>query len=134
MNKVEQDAALLIGSLQLECIKLRAMVAAMDSAVKAKQSDQYHLLNLSFHDRMLDFAVNRKLTVLYRRLIKELSLFRRMNLADEAVLPVSVTEHRTILKAIASGDPHRRERHEVKGRLVGHRTPIEEVLARTRTA
>lgn len=101
---IGQRLASTIQSAQMR--ELRAMVAAMESAVKAKQSDQYHLLNLSFHDRMLDFAGNRKLAVLYRRLIKELSLFRRMNLADEAVLPVSVTEHRAILKAIASGDPH----------------------------
>ena len=33
MNKVEQDAALLIGSLQLECIKLRAMVAERDAEI-----------------------------------------------------------------------------------------------------
>ena len=85
--------------------ELRAMVSSMEAAVKANQSDRYHLLNLSFHDRMLEFAGNRKLATLYRRLIKELSLFRRMNLADEAVLPVSITEHRRILKAIASGDP-----------------------------
>ena len=85
--------------------ELRAMVSSMEAAVKAHQSDQYHLLNLSFHDRMLEFVGNRKLAALYRRLIKELSLFRRMNLADEAVLPVSITEHRRILKAIASGDP-----------------------------
>ena len=50
------------------------------------------------------FAGNRKLTALYRRLINELSLFRRMNLADSAMLPLSASEHRAIVKAIASGD------------------------------
>ena len=96
----------LAGAIQSGQLReLRAMVRSMQAAVKAKQTDQYHLLNLSFHDRMLDFAGNRKLAALYRRLIKELSLFRRMNLADEAVLPVSITEHRRILKAIAAGDP-----------------------------
>jgi len=36
--------------------------------------------------------------------VKELSLFRRVNLADGQQIPVSVQEHRAILKAIAAGD------------------------------
>ena len=82
----------------------RAMVDAMERAVKAGDADSYHLLNLQFHDALVDFAGNRKLSVLYRRLINELSLFRRMNLAAVGALPVSAGEHRAILKAIASGD------------------------------
>ena len=46
----------------------------------------------------------RKLTAIYRKLIKELSLFRRLNLADGGLLPISAGEHRQIVKAIASGD------------------------------
>ena len=38
-------------------------------------------------------------------MIKELSLFRRLNLADGWLLPISANEHRQIVKAIASGDP-----------------------------
>jgi DNA-binding GntR family transcriptional regulator len=49
-------------------------------------------------------AGNGKLTSIYRKLIKELSLFRRLNLADGWLLPISAGEHRQILKAIASGD------------------------------
>lgn len=84
---------------------LRAMVDAMERAVKAGEADRYHLLNLEFHDRLVEFTGNRKLTVIYRRLINELSLFRRLNLADAKLLPISASEHRAIVKAIASGDP-----------------------------
>ena len=49
-------------------------------------------------------AGNRKLTEIYRKLIKELSLFRRLNLADGWLMPISSNEHRQIVKAIASGD------------------------------
>jgi hypothetical protein len=49
-------------------------------------------------------AGNRKLTEIYRKLIKELSLFRRLNLADGWLMPMSAGEHRQIVKAIASGD------------------------------
>jgi phosphonate utilization transcriptional regulator len=84
---------------------LRAMVDAMERAVKAGEADAYHLLNLEFHDKLVEFTGNRKLTAIYRRLINELSLFRRLNLADAKLLPISASEHRAIVKAIASGDP-----------------------------
>jgi DNA-binding GntR family transcriptional regulator len=84
---------------------VRGMVEQMEQAVKAGDADRYHLINLDFHDKLVEFAGNRKLTAIYRRLIKELSLFRRMNLADGKLLPISANEHRAIVKAIASGDP-----------------------------
>ena len=84
--------------------QVRSMVDAMERAVKAGDADAYHLLNLEFHDTLVAFTGNRKLIALYRRLINELSLFRRRNLADRTQLPVSASEHRGIVKAIASGD------------------------------
>ena len=50
-------------------------------------------------------AGNSKLCTIYRKLIKELSLFRRLNLADGWLMPISAGEHRGIVKAIASGQP-----------------------------
>ena len=84
--------------------EIEALVHAMEESVKNRDSHSYHLLNLQFHDALVDFAGNRKLSVLYRRLINELSLFRRMNLAAVGALPTSAGEHRAILKAIAGGD------------------------------
>jgi phosphonate utilization transcriptional regulator len=83
--------------------EVRGLVEAMEQAAKAKDADHYHLLNLRFHDRLVELAGNRKLTAIYRKLIKELSLFRRMNLVD-GLMPISVAEHRQIVRAIASGD------------------------------
>jgi phosphonate utilization transcriptional regulator len=85
--------------------EIRGLVDQMEHAVKAKDAYQYHLLNLGFHDRLVELAGNGKLTAIYRKLIKELSLFRRLNLADGWLMPVSANEHRLIVKAIASGDP-----------------------------
>ncbi|HSV54531.1 MAG TPA: phosphonate utilization associated transcriptional regulator [Burkholderiaceae bacterium] len=84
--------------------EIKGLVDAMEKAVKAEDTRQYHLLNLRFHDRLVEMAGNRKLTAIYRKLIKELSLFRRLNLADGWLLPISAGEHRQIVKAIASGD------------------------------
>ena len=85
--------------------EIRGLVDQMEQAVKAKDAYHYHLLNLKFHDRLVELAGNSKLTAIYRKLIKELSLFRRLNLADGWLMPISASEHRQIFKAIASGDP-----------------------------
>ena len=92
--------------------EIRSLVDQMEQAVKAKDARHYHLLNLQFHDRLVELAGNGKLTAIYRKLIKELSLFRRLNLADGWLLPISANEHRQIVKAIASGDP------EIAGRAM----------------
>ena len=84
--------------------EIRELVEAMEKAVKAEDARNYHLINLRFHDRLVEMAGNSKLTAFYRKLIKELSLFRRMNLAQSTLLPISAGEHRHIVKAIASGD------------------------------
>ena len=85
--------------------ELKGLVDSMEKAVKAEDAYNYHLLNLKFHDRLVEMAGNSKLTAIYRKLIKELSLFRRLNLVDGWLLPISASEHRQIIKAIASGDP-----------------------------
>jgi phosphonate utilization transcriptional regulator len=82
----------------------RAIVERMDAAARAGDSDTYHLLNLEFHDALVGFTGNRKLAGVYRKLVKELALFRRRNLRDQELLPHSAAEHRAILKAIAAGD------------------------------
>jgi phosphonate utilization transcriptional regulator len=69
---------------------VRAVVEKMDAAARAGDADTYHLLNLQFHDALFEYAGNRKLAGVYRKLDKELAH--------------SAAEHRAILKAIASGD------------------------------
>ena len=83
---------------------LRGIVERMEQAARTDDADAYHLLNLEFHDRLVEFAGNRKMATVYRRLVKELSLARRRNLSEQQALSHSVTEHRQILKVIASGD------------------------------
>lgn len=88
------------------------LVHAMEAAVLARDAHTYHLLNLQFHDRLVEMAGNRKLTSIYRKLINEISLFRRLNLADENQLPASAHAHWDMLRAITGGDP------EVAGRAM----------------
>ncbi|MDM0044739.1 phosphonate utilization associated transcriptional regulator [Variovorax dokdonensis] len=87
--------------------RLRAMVEAMRSAGKVKDLEQYAQLNLQFHDTLLDTAGSRKLTETYKRLVKELHLFRMRALDSGGGLEVSAGEHSAIVDAIASGDPEK---------------------------
>jgi DNA-binding FadR family transcriptional regulator len=58
-----------------------------------------------FHDQLVEFTANSKLISTYRRLVKELHLFRRYALIEGGGLPVSNTEHHAIVDVIAKGDP-----------------------------
>ncbi len=87
--------------------RLKAMLDPMKKAAQAKDLEQYAQLNLQFHDMLLDTAGSQKLTETYKRLIKELALFRMRALDGGGGLGVSVDEHREIVKAIASGDADR---------------------------
>ena len=73
--------------------EIEALVHAMEESVKNRDSHSYHLLNLQFHDRLVEMAGNRKLAMIYRKLVKEIALFRRLNLAGQNVLPESAHAH-----------------------------------------
>jgi phosphonate utilization transcriptional regulator len=92
------------GITTAEVRELRQLVDAMEQAVKSDNAHDYHRFNLKFHDRLLELAGNAKLLATYRRLVNELSLFRRQNLTSESMAVYS-REHRQIVKAIAAGDP-----------------------------
>ncbi|AVS93276.1 phosphonate utilization associated transcriptional regulator [Paracidovorax avenae] len=83
---------------------LRQMVDAMNRAARAGEAADFHRTNLAFHDRLLELAGNAKLVATYRKLVKELSLYRRRNLNGES-MAVYAREHKQIVRAIASGDP-----------------------------
>jgi DNA-binding GntR family transcriptional regulator len=68
----------LAASIQPEQLaKLRALVTRMDAAAGRDDHEAYHAANLRFHDSLVEFAGNSKLLQMYRRLVNELSLFRR---------------------------------------------------------
>lgn len=87
--------------------RLKAMLEPMKSAAKAPDLEQYAQLNLQFHEILLEIAGSRKLIETYKRLIKELHLFRMRALDSGGGLRVSTEEHRDIVDAIASGNQDR---------------------------
>lgn len=87
--------------------ELKAVVTEMDAATGRQDVKRYHALNLKFHDLLVDFAGNARLTESYRLLTKELLLFRLRGLQDGGGFAVSNTEHKAVVKAIASRDAAR---------------------------
>lgn len=85
--------------------ELRETVSNMDKAVLEKDLNTYHQLNVFFHERLMEMSGNKKLLSLYKKLIRELSLFRRANISQADVLPLSASEHQNIVKAIEKKDP-----------------------------
>jgi phosphonate utilization transcriptional regulator len=86
---------------------LKALLADMDAATAARELERYYRLNLEFHDRLVEFVGNSHLSATYRRLTKELLLFRLHGLIEGGGFAVSNSEHKAIVRAIASRDPER---------------------------
>jgi phosphonate utilization transcriptional regulator len=83
--------------------ELTGLVAAMDAA-SIGEVRSYHALNLKFHDLLVEFAGNARLSESYRPLTKGLLLFRLRGLKHGGGFAVSNTEHKDIVAAIAARD------------------------------
>jgi DNA-binding GntR family transcriptional regulator len=97
----------------------------MDQATESGNASRYHALNLRFHDLLVDFAGNARLTESYRRLTKGLLLFRLRGLQDGGGLAVSNTEHKAVVAAILARDAARAgrllRRHAAESRARMHK-------------
>lgn len=107
--------------------RLRELVAQMHEAADCGDQERYHAANLQFHDGLVEFAGNAKLLQMYRRLVNELSLFRRHTLAQRDRLPASTAEHETILGLIEAGKADEAGRmlydHAMESRVRMHTLP-----------
>ena len=105
--------------------QLESLLAEMDRAAGVQDVKRYHALNLNFHDRLVEFAGNARLTESYRLLTKGLLLFRLRGLQDGGGFAVSNTEHKAVVQAIAAGDGARAgrllRRHAVESRARMHK-------------
>ena len=87
--------------------QLKAVVAEMDEVAVSGNVRRYHALNLKFHDLLVDFVGNARLSETYRLLTKELLLFRLRGLQDGGGFLVSNSEHKAVVKAVAARDSAR---------------------------
>ncbi|MEO5766112.1 MAG: phosphonate utilization associated transcriptional regulator [Casimicrobiaceae bacterium] len=118
--------------------ELRALVDRMDKAAAKSDLDAYHLATLAFHDRLVELAGNAKLLLTYRRLVNELSLYRRTALAEAGALPLSSHQHHDIVEKIAARQAAAAGRalyeHVIGSRERMHRSTTAVVPAAPRTA
>jgi phosphonate utilization transcriptional regulator len=84
--------------------ELEAVVDEMDEMTGVGEVSRYHALNLKFHDLLVDFAGNARLTESYRLLTKGLLLFRLRGLQDGGGFAVSNTEHKAVVAAVVARD------------------------------
>jgi phosphonate utilization transcriptional regulator len=105
--------------------ELDAVLAEMDEATDKQDVKSYHTLNLKFHDMLVDFAGNSRLTESYRLLTRGLLLFRLRGLQDGGGFAVSNTEHRAVVRAVAQRDSARAgqllRQHAAKSRARMHK-------------
>ena len=85
---------------------LEALLRVMDKEAKRNDIRHYYPNNLRFHDLLVTYAGNGRLAEIYRRITKELHLFRLQGLTASGAIP-SNAEHWKILKAIQSGSADR---------------------------
>ena len=93
---------------------LKALISRMETAAAAGDTAAYYAVNIAFHDSLAQFSANAKLLEIYRKLVNELSLYRRKTIERRqgAILPASVREHRKIVEAIVARNA------ELAGRLM----------------
>lgn len=105
--------------------ELDAVLQEMDGATEQQDVKSYHALNLKFHDMLVDYAGNARLTESYRLLTRGLLLFRLRGLQDGGGFAVSNTEHRAVMRAVAQRDSARAgqllRQHAAKSRARMHR-------------
>jgi phosphonate utilization transcriptional regulator len=104
---------------------LDAVLEEMDEATDQQDVKSYHALNLKFHDMLVDYAGNARLTESYRLLTRGLLLFRLRGLQDGGGFAVSNTEHRGVMRAVAQRDSARAgqllRQHAAKSRARMHK-------------
>lgn len=107
MMEAHVGAVLAASASEEQLASLQIMIDSMEQAVQAQDGALYYRLNVEFHETLVSFAGNRKMYLLYRRMTRELGLFRRRNLAAHDLMTGSIQEHREVLAAIRSRNAER---------------------------
>lgn len=87
--------------------QLSRLIGDMDAASGRGDADAYYARNLEFHAALMRFTGYRRLVRLYEGLNKELHVFRRRGLGEDASRRISCDEHRAIVEELKGGNPSR---------------------------
>jgi len=83
--------------------ELRSLTTQM-RGTKETEIAKFHELNLRFHDQITEFTGNPALIDTYRKVAKQLALFRRRNLYAPSAIQNFAKEHATIVDLLERGD------------------------------
>ena len=84
---------------------LDQLIREMDGCISTDDIAGFYALNLRFHELLVEWSGNAKLLATYRRLIKQLHLYRQKGLQPAGEMAHSNEAHRDILRHIALGNP-----------------------------
>lgn len=101
-------AAPRIDDLKIEV--LEQLYNSMEEAITLEDSVRFYNVNTEFHQQLVEYADNYKLTEIWPSIESELQLFRRRGLVTVASMRTSNREHRAIIDALASGNPELAQR------------------------
>lgn len=83
---------------------LHSDLRAMTEASERDDSVAYYGINLRFHQRILERTGSAHLASIYAGISKQIALHRIAHPAPSAVVAASLSEHRSIVDALATGD------------------------------
>jgi phosphonate utilization transcriptional regulator len=95
---------LLAGRINAEQLNALRTLTDQMTSVDNKDVEQFHILNLDFHDQIIAMTGNRTLTDTYRTLAKQLALFRKRNLMTPMAIPHFAQEHSAIVDMLEQRD------------------------------
>jgi phosphonate utilization transcriptional regulator len=95
---------LLAGRINAEQLSALRKLTDQMKSVDNNDVEQFHTLNLDFHDQIIAMTGNRTLTNTYRKLAKQLALFRKRNLMAPMAIPHFAQEHSVIVDMLEQGD------------------------------
>lgn len=88
---------LLAGRINAEQLSALRKLTDQMKSVDDIDVERFHILNLDFHDQIIAMTGNRTLTDTYRKLAKQLALFRKRNLMASMAIPHFAQEHSAIV-------------------------------------
>jgi phosphonate utilization transcriptional regulator len=95
---------LLAGRINAEQLNALRKLTNQMTSVDNTDVEQFHILNLDFHDQIIAMTGNRALTDTYRTLAKQLALFRKRNLMTPMAIPHFAQEHSAIVDMLEQRD------------------------------
>jgi DNA-binding GntR family transcriptional regulator len=95
---------LLAERITLEQVKTLRGITERMKTVAVTEIEQFHTMNLDFHDKIVGMTSNQALIEMYRKVTQKLALFRKRNLMVPMAIPHFAEEHSVIVDLLEKKD------------------------------